>query len=130
MDKTKTWLIRVFAVVLIVVCLLLYLNVQKKPSLLFLKPSIVDLKYKELDKKRVNAEFAAKRDYKDYEKFGSIIFAMLHSIVGLNQQTFRNKWICTFLEKKLIYQNGILLSKFMKTKDQNVGILILETLSL
>ena len=74
MEKTKTWLIRVFAVVLICVCLLLYLNVQKKPSLLFLKPSIEDLKYKELDKKRANAEFAAKRDYTDYEKFGSIIF--------------------------------------------------------
>ena len=74
MDKTKTWLIRVFAVVLIGVCLILYINVQKKPSLLFFKPSIEDLKYKELDKKRVNAEFAAKRDYKDYEKFGSIIF--------------------------------------------------------
>ena len=74
MDKAKTWLIRVFAVVLIGVCLLLYLNVQKKPSLLFLKPSIEDLKYKELDKRRVNAEFAAKRDYTDYEKFGSIIF--------------------------------------------------------
>ena len=74
MDKTKAWLIRVFAVVLIGVCLLLYLNVQKKPSLLFLKPSIEDLKYKELDKKRANAEFAAKRDYTDYEKFGSIIF--------------------------------------------------------
>ena len=74
MKKTKTWLIRVFAVVLVCVCLLLYLNVQKKPSLLFLKPSIEDLKYKELDKKRANAEFAAKRDYTDYEKFGSIIF--------------------------------------------------------
>ena len=74
MKKTKTWLIRVFAIVLVCVCLLLYLNVQKKPSLLFLKPSIVDLKYKELDKKRANAEFAAKRDYMDYEKFGSIIF--------------------------------------------------------
>ncbi len=74
MKKTKTWLIRVFVVVLVCVCLLLYLNVQKKPSLLFLKPSIVDLKYKELDKKRANAEFAAKRDYTDYEKFGSIIF--------------------------------------------------------
>ena len=74
MEKTKTWLIRVFAFVLICVCLLLYLNVQKKPSLLFLKPSIEDLKYKELDKKRANAEFAAKRDYTDYEKFGSIIF--------------------------------------------------------
>ena len=74
MDKTNTWLIRVFAVVLIGVCLITYLNVQKKPSLLFSKPSIEDLKYKELDKKRANAEFAAKRDYTDYEKFGSIIF--------------------------------------------------------
>ena len=74
MDNTKTWLIRVFAVVLVCVCLLLYLNVQKKPSLLFFKPSIEDLEYKELDKKRSNAEFAAKRDYTDYEKFGSIIF--------------------------------------------------------
>ena len=42
--------------------------------LTFLKPSKEDLKYKELDKKRANAEFAAKRDYTDYEKFGSIIF--------------------------------------------------------
>ena len=74
MDKTKTWLIRLFAVVLIGVALIAYLNVQKKPSLLFSKPSIEDLKYKELDKKRANAEFAAKRDYTDYEKFGSIIF--------------------------------------------------------
>ena len=74
MDKTNTWLIRVFAVVLIGACLISYLNVQKKPSLLFSKPSIEDLKYKELDKKRANAEFAAKRDYTDYEKFGSIIF--------------------------------------------------------
>ena len=74
MDKTNTWLIRAFAVVLIGVALIAYLNVQKKPSLLFSKPSNEDLKYKELDKKRVNAEFAAKRDYTDYEKFGSIIF--------------------------------------------------------
>ena len=74
MDKTNTWLIRVFAIVLIGVCLIAYLNVQKKPSLLFSKPNIEDLKYKELDKKRANAEFAAKRDYTDYEKFGSIIF--------------------------------------------------------
>ena len=74
MDRTNTWLIRAFAVVLIGVALIAYLNVQKKPSLLFSKPSIEDLKYKELDKKRANAEFAAKRDYTDYEKFGSIIF--------------------------------------------------------
>ena len=91
MDKTNTWLIRVFAVVLICVCLIAYLiNTQKKPSLFrpkpsienleykaFLlrpKPSIEDLEYKALDKKRANAEFAANRDYTDYEKFGSIIF--------------------------------------------------------
>ena len=74
MDKTNTWLIRAFAVVLIGVALIAYLNVQKKPSLLFSKPSIEDLRYKELDKKRANAEFAARRDYTDYEKFGSIIF--------------------------------------------------------
>ena len=74
MHNTNTWLIRVFAVVLIGVCLIAYLNIQKKPSLLFLKPSIEDLKYKELEKKRANAEFAAKRDYTDYEKFGSKIF--------------------------------------------------------
>ena len=74
MDKTNTWLIRVFSVALIGVCFIAYLNVQKKPSLLFSKPSIQDLKYKELNKKRANAEFAAKRDYADYEKFGSIIF--------------------------------------------------------
>ncbi len=74
MDKTNTWLIRVLAVFLICVCLIAYLNVQKKPSLLLSKPSIEDLEYKALDKKRANAEFAANRDYTDYEKFGSIIF--------------------------------------------------------
>ena len=88
MDKTNTWLIRVFAVVLICVCLFAYLNAQANSSLLrpaiedleykaFLlrpKPSIEDLEYKALDKKRANAEFAANRDYTDYEKFGSILF--------------------------------------------------------
>ena len=90
MDKTNTWLITLFAAVLICVCLIAYLNSQKKTSLLlskpnienleykaFLirpKPSIEDLEYKALDKKRANAEFSANRDYTDYEKFGSIIF--------------------------------------------------------
>ena len=90
MDKINTWLIRVFAVVLICVCLIAYLNSQKKTSLLLSKtsienleykafllrpePSIEDLEYKALDKKRANAEFAANRDYTDYEKYGSIIF--------------------------------------------------------
>ena len=76
MDKTNTWLIRVFAVVLICVCLFAYLNAQANQSLLrpsiedfdykaFLlrpKPSIEDLEYKALDKKRANAEYAANRD--------------------------------------------------------------------
>ena len=74
MNKTNLWLITVFAVVLICVCLFAYLNAQKKPYLLLSKPSIEDLEYKVLDKKRANAEFAANRDYTDYEKFGSIIF--------------------------------------------------------
>ena len=90
MDKTNTWLIRVFAVVLICVCLFAYLNAQANQSLLrskpsienldykaFLlrpKPSIEDLEYKALDKKRANAEYAANRDFTDYEKFGSILF--------------------------------------------------------
>ena len=86
MNKITTWLIRVIALVVIGVSLIAYFNVQKKPSLFFSEPSIHDLRYEELDKKRTNAEFAAKRDYINYEKFGSIIFAKLHSIVGLNHQ--------------------------------------------
>ena len=90
MDKINTWLIRVFAVVLIFVSLFAYLNAQANQSLLrskpsiedldykaFLlrpKPSIEDLEYKALDKLRANAEYAANRDYADYEKFGSTIF--------------------------------------------------------
>ena len=126
MDKTNTWLNRVFAFVFICVCLIAYLiNTQKKTSLLLSKPSIEnleykafllrpkpnieDLEYKTLDKKRTNAEFAANRDYANYEKVGSKNFVMLHSIVGLNQQTIQNKWNYIFLEKKQIYQNGILL---------------------
>ena len=74
MNKITTWLVRVIALIVIGGCLIAYLNVQKKPSLLFSEPSIEDLRYEELDKKRANAEFAAKRDSIDYEKFGSIIF--------------------------------------------------------
>ena len=74
MDKAITWLIRGAVLIFIGGCLLTFLNLEKKPSLIFSKPTIEDLKYKELDKKRANAEFAAKRDYTDYEKFGSILF--------------------------------------------------------
>ena len=68
MNKTNNWLITLFAVVLICVCLIAYLNSQNQPSLLrpkpsienleykaFLlrpKPSIEDLEYKALDKKK------------------------------------------------------------------------------
>ncbi len=74
MDKAITWLIRGAVLIFIGGCLLTYLNLEKKPSLIFSKPTIEDLKYKELDKKRTNAEFAAKRDSIDYDKFGSTIF--------------------------------------------------------
>ena len=74
MDKTTNWLIRVAAFFVIGGCLITYLNFEKKPSLLFSKPSIEDLRYKDLDKKRTNAEFAAKRDSINYSKFGSTIF--------------------------------------------------------
>ena len=56
---------------------------REKTSLIFSKPTIEDLKYKELDKKRVNAEFAAKRDSIDYDKFGSTIFC----------NSSKNSWI-------------------------------------
>ena len=72
MDKTNTWLIGVFAVVLIGVSLFSYLNAQANQSLL--RPSVEDFDYKALDKKRANAEYAANRDFTDYEKFGSILF--------------------------------------------------------
>ena len=62
MDKPTTWLIRVFAVVLICVSLFAYLNAQANQSLLRSKPSIEDLEYKALDKLRGNAEFAENRD--------------------------------------------------------------------
>ena len=74
MDKTITWIIRGVVLFIIVGCLLAYLNLEKKQPLIFLKPTIEDLKYKELDKKRANAEFGAKRDSIDYYKFGSTIF--------------------------------------------------------
>ena len=74
MNKTITWIIRGAVLFIIGGCLLAYLNLEKKPSLIFSKPTIEDLKYKELDKKRANAEFAAKRDSINYDKFGSTIF--------------------------------------------------------
>ena len=72
MNKTNTWLIGVFSIVLICFSLFAYLNAQANQSLL--RPSIEDLEYKALDKKRANAEYAANRDFTDYEKFGSILF--------------------------------------------------------
>ena len=96
-----------------------------KAFLLRPKPSIEDLEYKALDKKRANAEYAANRDFTDYKNLEVFFFVILHSIVGLKQQPIRHKWNYIFLGKKQIYQNGILLSKIMKTKNQNVKTFIL-----
>jgi hypothetical protein len=74
MNKISSWLARTATIIVIGASLISYLNVPKKPSLLFSEPSMDDLRYKSLDKKRANAEFAANRDQTDYEKFGSIIF--------------------------------------------------------
>ena len=74
MNKISSWLARTATIIVIGASLIAYLNVPKKPSLLFSEPSMDDLRYKSLDKKRANAEFAANRDQTDYEKFGSIIF--------------------------------------------------------
>ena len=52
----------------------LIFELNEKQSLFFLNPTFEDLKYKELDKKNENAEFDAKRDSFDYNKFGVIIF--------------------------------------------------------
>ena len=60
MDKTITWIIRGAILFIFVGCLLAYLNLEKKPSLIFSKPTIEDLKYKELDKKRANTELLQK----------------------------------------------------------------------
>jgi len=43
---------------------------------------------KELDEKRVNAEFSAKRDYTDYRKFGSIIFCNASFISWIESANF------------------------------------------
>ena len=74
MAKTITLLIKSAVLIVMGGCLLAYLNLEKNPSIIFSKPTIEDLKYKELDKKRANAEFAAKRDSINYDKFGSTIF--------------------------------------------------------
>ena len=55
MDKTITWLIRGAVLIFLGGCLLVYLNLEKRPSLIFSKPTIEDLKYKDLDKKMLEA---------------------------------------------------------------------------
>ena len=73
MNKTITWSIRL--IVFIVICGLLIADLGlKKTALPVTKPSIDDFIHKSFAKKRANEEFAANRDYEDYDKFGSIIF--------------------------------------------------------
>ena len=74
MYKTINWFIRIILILVIGGFIFAYLNIHRKPSLIISKPSIEDFKYKELNKKLTNAKFAAKRDYIDYEKYGSAIF--------------------------------------------------------
>ena len=52
---------------------LLFINIQRTTSALS-KSIIENLRYKELDKKFTNSEFAAEMDALDYEKFVSKIF--------------------------------------------------------
>ena len=126
MDKTTNWLIRVAAIFVIGGCLITYLNLQKKPSLLFSKPSIQNLRYKDLDKKRTNAEFAAKRDSLDYSKFGSTIFcnssfnSWIESVNYSKQMDLYIMRIDTDLSK---WDNA---SKGYENARQNVETLILK----
>ena len=126
MDKTHTWLIRAFAVVLIGVALIAYLNVQKKPSLLFSKPSIEDLRYKELDKKRANAEFAARRDYTDYEKFGSIIFCNASFNSRIESANYSKQMELYISGKEADLSEWDTAINDYETKAQNVETLILK----
>ena len=102
MNKIITWIIKGAALIFIGGSLLAYLNLEKKASLIFSKPTIEDLKYKELDKKRANAEFAAKRDSIDYDKFGSNIFC----------NSSMNSWI-----ESVIYSKQMDLYIFGKDAD-------------
>ena len=81
-------------------------KLREKTILIFSKPTIEDLKYKELDKKRANAEFAAKRDCIDYDKFGSTIFC----------NSSMNSWI-----ESLNYSKQMDLYIFGKDADLSEG---------
>ena len=126
MDKTLTWLTKGAVLIVIGGCLLAYLNLEKKPSLIFSQPTIEDLKYKELDNKRANAEFAAKRDSLDYDKFGSTIFCNSSMNSWIESVNYSKQMDLYILGKTRIYQNGIMQSKIMKTKGQDVETLILK----
>ena len=80
MDKTITWQIKWAVLIVMGGCLLAYLNLEKKPSLIFSQPTIEDLKYKELDKKRANAEFAAKRDSIDSVSYTHLTLPTIYSV--------------------------------------------------
>ncbi len=55
MDKSTIWLFRLISFFVIALCIFTYLNLEKKPTLLFTKPSIEDFRNKGLDKKLANA---------------------------------------------------------------------------
>ena len=138
MDKTKTWLIGVFAVVVIFGSLFAYLNAQTKSSILrvedldykaFLlrpKPSIEDLEYKALDKLRGNAEFAANRDYADYEKFGSIIFCNTSFNSRIESANYSKQMELYISGKEADLSEWDTAIKDYENEDQNVETLILK----
>ena len=129
MDKTNTWLISVFAFVLVCFSLFAYLNSQANQSLLrpiiedfdykaFLlrpKPSIEDLEYKTLDKKRqmLNMQRIDLLTMKNLEVF---FFVILHSIVGLKQQPIRTNGIIYFWERSRFIKMGYCYQRLCKRK--------------
>ena len=79
-----------------------------------------------MDKKRANAEFAAKRDSIDYKKFGSIIFCNASFNSWIESVNYSKQMDLYILEKIPIYQNVIMQSMIMKKQGQNVETLILK----
>ena len=78
----------------------------KKRSLFSPKPSIEDLRYKDLDKKPTNTEFTAKRDSLDFDKFGIKIFCN-SSFNNWIESVNHSKEMDLYPKRKIpIYQNG------------------------
>ena len=126
MDKTTHWLIRVAAIIVIGGCLITYLNFQKKPSLLFSKPIIEDLRHKDLDQKRKNADFAAKRDSLDYSKFGSTIFCNSSFNSQIELVNYSNQMVLYIMRKDIDLSKWANVIKDYENARSNVETLIVK----